>query len=94
MTAELHDDHDHPSIADQRATLAVARAVLALDPAAAHQAAGSGSCEACTVIAAVSFGFAMVASAAGEMFGLSEPLRARLAAWIAEAQAELDSAGN
>ena len=96
MTAASPHDHDpvRPGVDAQRATLAVARAVLAADPAAAHQAAGSGSCDACTVVAAVSFGFAMVASAAGEMLGLSAPLADRLAAAIAEAQQELDTGLN
>ena len=87
-------DHDHPDRADMRATLATCRAVLDLDPATAHQAAGSGTCPQCTVIAAVSFGFSLAASAAGEMIGLSEPLRARLAAAIDAAQRELDTGSN
>lgn len=94
MTHDHDHDHDHPGIADQRAVLAVARAVLNVDPASAHQAAGSGACNACTVVAAVSFGFAMVASAAGEMTGLSEPLRVQLAAAIDAAEAELRAAPN
>ena len=93
MSAHQHD-HARPDISAQRAVLATARAVLNVDPAAAHQAAGSGACDSCTVVAAVSFGFAMVASAAGEMIGLSEPLRARLATAIAEAERELGSAPN
>ncbi len=87
-------DHAHPDLADMRATLAACRAVLDLDPATAHEAAGSGSCDACTVVAAVSFGFSLAASAAGEMTGLSEPLRARLAAAITETERELLSAPN
>ena len=87
--------HDHrPGITEQRAVLATARAILALDPDAAHEAAGSGSCPECTVVAAVSFGFSLAASARGEMIGLSEELAARLAAVIAEAQAELDASAN
>ncbi len=96
-SAELErGQHDHvrPGITEQRAVLATARAVLNVDPAAAHQAAGSGVCDSCTVVAAVSFGFAMVASAAGEMTGLSEPLRARLADAIAESERELRGTAN
>ena len=87
-------DHAQPDLADMRATLATCRAVLALDPATAHQAAGSGTCPECTVIAAVSFGFSLAASAAGEMTGLPEPVRARLTAAITETERELRSAPN
>ena len=92
--SDSQHDHTRPGITEQRAVLATARAVLNVDPAAAHQAAGSGACDACTVVAAVSFGFAMVASAAGEMTGLSEPLRVQLPAAIDAAEAELRAAPN
>lgn len=87
-------DHDRPSLADQRAVLATARAVLASDPPAAHDAAGSGSCQACTVIAAMQLGYALVAQFTGERMFVSEPLRLKLAAAIDATQAELDSSAN
>ena len=59
------------------------------DPAAAHQAAGSGSCDACTVVAALQFGFTIAQELAGAGF-VSGPLRAALLDWIDAAQAKLD----
>lgn len=88
------DDHDRPSRADQQAVLATARAILGSDPAAAHQAAGTGSCQACTVIAAMQLGYALVAEFLGERMFVSEPLRLKLAAAIDATQAELDSSAN
>ena len=89
----LHD-HARPDLADHQAVLAVARAVLAADPDAAHRAAGTGSCEACTVIAALQLGFTLVAQFTGERMFVSEPLRLQLAAVIDATQAELDSSAN
>ena len=95
MTGDLHDDHALPGIADQRAVLATARAMLAdASPDVIHDEAAAGACPVCTAVAAVSFGFALVASAAGEMTGLSEPLRRRLLKAIGAAQQELDSGAN
>jgi hypothetical protein len=94
----MTSDHDpaRPAIADQRATLAAARAILASDPDAAHQAAESGSCPACTVIASLQLGFALAAATAtGEPFVTpGGQLHARLLAAINTAQRELDSAPN
>lgn len=87
-------DHARPGLADQRATLAVARAVLNADPDAAHQAAGTGSCEACTVIAAAQFGFALVAQFTGQRMFVSEGLRVQLLAVVDAAQRELDAGPN
>jgi hypothetical protein len=89
--------HGHrPSLADQRAVLAAARAVLAADPDAAHQAAESGSCAACTVVAALQLGFALAASlTTGEPFtAYGSQLHARLLAAVSTAQAELRAAQN
>jgi hypothetical protein len=88
------DPHTRPDLADQRAVLAVARAVLAADPDAAHEAARSGSCEPCTVVAALQLGFALVAQFTGERMFVSESLRLQLAAVIDATQQELDAAGN
>ena len=87
-------DHARPGLADHQAVLATARAVLAADPDAAHQAAGSGSCEACTVIAALQLGFTLVAQFTGERMFVSEPLRLQLAAVIDATQQELDASAN
>ena len=87
-------DHARPAIADQRAVLATARAVLAADPDAAHQAAGSGSCDACTVVAALQLGFALVAQFTGERMFVSEGLRLQLLAAVDATQQELDAAPN
>ncbi len=87
-------DHARPDLADQRASLAVARAVLNADPGAAHQAAGTGSCEACTVIAALQLGFALVAQFTGQRMLVSEGLRVQLLAVVDATQAELDAAAN
>jgi hypothetical protein len=86
-------DPARPTIADQRAVLAAARAViLGADPAA-HEAAAAGACPACTTLAAISFGFALAASVAGETL-VSETLRLRLLAAVNTAQAELDAFPN
>jgi hypothetical protein len=84
--------HD-PSVADLRATLATARAVLAADPGAAHDAAATGSCAACTVIASIQFGYTLAVELAGAGF-VTGPLRDRLQAAIDTAQAELDAGLN
>ena len=89
-----HHDHARPDLADQRAALATARAVLNGDPEAAHDAAGSGSCEACTVIAAAQFGFALVAQFTGERMFVSEGLRVQLLAVVDATERELNSAPN
>ena len=93
MSDGLHD-HAHPDLTDQRAVLATARAVLASDPDAAHDFAASGSCEACTVVAALQFGFALVAQFTGERMFVSEGLRLQLVAAVDATQAELDAAPN
>jgi hypothetical protein len=71
-----------------RAVLATARAVLLADDQAAHQAAETGDCAACTVMAAVSFGFALASELAGEKFVSQTMARVMLAA-VDTADAEL-----
>ena len=88
------DDHARPGLADHRAVLTTARAVLANDPDAAHAAAGAGSCEACTVIAAIQYGFALVAQFTGERMFVSERLRLQLVAAVDATEAELDASAN
>lgn len=83
-------DPARPDVTSLRAVLATARAVLAADPEAAHEAAGAGSCDACTVVAAVQFGFTIAQELAGAGF-VSGPLRAALLDWIDAAQAKLDN---
>ena len=86
-------DHAHPDVSAQRAVLATARAVLDADPDAAHDAAGAGSCEACTVVCAIQFAFAVGTSVAGEPF-VSERLRTRLLGLVDVAERELRAAPN
>jgi hypothetical protein len=93
MSDGLHD-HARPDVSAQRAVLATARAVLASDPDAAHDFAASGSCEACTVVAALQFGFALVAQFTGERMFVSEGLRLQLLAAVDATQAELDTGLN
>ena len=104
-SAELErGQHDHvrPGITEQRAVLATARAVLAGHDAEAHQAAGTGRCDACTVIAAASYGIMLAEQlAAGLVRKLApgaefdaRPIRAQLLVMIAETERELRAAGN
>lgn len=92
MTSDQHD-HARPGITDMRAALGTARAVLGADPDAAHEAAGAGSCPACTVVSAVQFGFALAASLTGQEF-VTGQLLARLLAAVDAAQRELDTGSN
>jgi hypothetical protein len=91
----MTNPHEHrPSLADHRATLAAALAVLASDPGAAYEAAGTGTCPECTVICALQLGFRLAAWAAGERTGMSEELRRDLLGVITETQAALDAGLN
>ena len=94
MTSEPHD-HARPDLTDQWAVLAVARVLLTTtDADAAHDAASAGSCPACTVVAAVQWGFALSAAMATAEPFLSERLaRAALAA-VDAAEAELRGMSN
>ncbi len=87
-------DHARPDTADMRASLAVARAILTGDDPTAHQAAASGTCPECTVVAAVSFGFNLVATLAGEQVGVSQPLASVMLAAVEDTERELRAAGN
>jgi hypothetical protein len=94
MTARPHD-HARPGIPEQRAALAVARAVILGADADAHEAATvDGACPACTTIAAISFGFALAATIAGETGLMSQAMRLRLLAAVNATQAELDTGLN
>ncbi len=86
--------HARPGTADMRAALAVARAILTGDDPAAHDAAASGTCLACTTVAAVSFGFSLTATLAGEQIGLSRQLATTMLAAVQATEAELRAAGN
>jgi hypothetical protein len=88
------DPHARPSRADQRAALALVRAMLTGDDQAAHDAAGSGSCPQCTAIAAASFGVAVVATLLGDGPLVSNRTRGAMLAAIASTEGELRSAGN
>jgi hypothetical protein len=88
-------EHARPDLADQRAALAVARAILAGADADAHQAAAEGgSCPACVALAGVSFGITLASMLAGDEMFVSEQTRARLLNAIDAAQQELDAAPN
>jgi hypothetical protein len=97
------DQHDHrPGTADQRAALATWRAILLADEPAAHDAAARGTCPACTVIAAASFGIAAAEQLASGLTAKlapgavldAGPFRAAILATIAETERELRAAGN
>jgi hypothetical protein len=77
-----------------RAALATARAILTGDDPAAHQTAASGACTACTTVAALSFGFNLTATLAGEQVGLSRQLASTMLAAVQAAEADLRAAGN
>ena len=91
----MNDGHDPacPDPATQQAVLNVARAVLGADPEAAHDAAAAAPCPACAAISAMQLAVALVCQFSGQPF-VSELLRQRLLAAVAEAQAELDGAAN
>jgi hypothetical protein len=86
--------HVRTAIADQRAVLAVARAVLNVDPEAAHKAAApTGTCPECVTIAAVQLGFAWIAELTGAPM-VTGKLRETLLAAVERAEARLREAGN
>jgi len=89
--------HDHalPDLADQRAALAAARAILdGADHHTAHQAAQGGSCPVCTAVAGISFLITAVSTMAGDKLFVSERTRRALLAAVQAAQADLDAAAN
>jgi hypothetical protein len=88
-------DHTRPDLADMRAALVIARAILdGADHDTAHQAAGAGSCPACVAMAGISFGITLASTMAGDAMFVSEQTRARLLAAVDAAQQELDAAPN
>ena len=75
-------DPARPDITSMRATLATARAILTgVDPEAVHDYAGAGSCDACTVVAALQLGFTFAAALTTEGAFMTEPLRASSSSW-------------
>lgn len=94
MTGDPHD-HARPGVPEQRAVLAVARAVILGADADAHEAAAAdGTCPACTTLAGISFGFAVAATFAGETGLMSQAMRLRLLAAVKATEQELDSGLN
>jgi hypothetical protein len=93
MTGDPHD-HARPGLADMRAALATARAVLLGDDPAAHAAASAGSCPACTAMAGISFGITLGSIMAGDPAFVSEPVRGAMLAAVDAAEAELRAAPN
>ena len=87
-------DHVRPAVADQRAVLAAARAVLDADQAAAHQAAvPAGTCPACTIVAAIHFAVAVAQSMAGVPV-MTPELHAHLLGIVETVETGLREAGN
>lgn len=88
--------HVRPAIADQRAVLAVAAAILTgAGPQAAHdRAAPSGTCPACTIVASLQLGFALCASLLTGAPFVTPELLARLLELVEHAQAELEGSVN
>jgi hypothetical protein len=94
MTTSDQHEHYRPGIADQRAVLAAARAILTTgDNDAAHKAAGSGSCPSCTAVAAIWLGITIAQQLTGAGF-VNGPLAPRLLAMIAETERELRAEPN
>jgi hypothetical protein len=93
MTTAAHD-HARPDTADMRAALVVARAILDGADDTARQAAGSGSCPACTAVAGISYGITMGSTLAGDTGFVSEPVRLAMLAMIDATEAELRGSAN
>jgi hypothetical protein len=83
-----------PGLADHRAALAAARAILTGDDQAAHAAAGSGSCPQCTALDGISLGMQLVSTLAGEKLGVSPELARVMLAAVEAAEAELRGMSN
>ena len=95
MTDDPHD-HARPALADQRAALAAARALLtSTDPdTVAHAAAQAGTCPACTAIAGISLGIGIVSELAGDGPLVSQRTRLAVLAAVKTAEAALREAPN
>ena len=89
----MSHDHDRAGLADQRAVIALARAVAARDPEAAALATLAGPCGVCVAICAMQLGYALATSVAGETF-VTEPLLRRLLSLLDTAEREIDAAPN
>jgi hypothetical protein len=94
MTTGDPHEHARPGLADMRAALTTARAILLGDDQAAHDAASAGSCPACTALAGISFGITLASTIAGDKTLVSEPVRAACLAAVDAAEAELRAAPN
>ena len=87
-------DHSRPNRAAQLATLHLARAILADDRPAIRRAAIAGGCPSCNAVAAMTFGFALASTLAGERVGVSRELAGVMLATVDAAEGEIRSAGN
>jgi hypothetical protein len=88
-------DHARPDLADQRAALVVARAILdGADPDAHEAADAGGSCAACVALAGISFMATVVSTVLGDEAFLSERTRQVILAAIDAAEAELRGMSN
>lgn len=100
MTPDDLDDtvsRDLPGPADdsQRAVLAACRAILTgAGPDAIHDAAGSASCDVCSVVSAAQWSIALAAQLAGDGPFPSGRLRRVLLAAVEAAERELGAAPN
>jgi hypothetical protein len=86
-------DHARVDLSTQNAVLAIMRAVLNNDSEQAAIASLRVPCVPCLILATAHFGLAMAAQLAGETL-MTDELRRRYLAAIAEAEAELRAAGN
>jgi len=93
---EPGDQHDHgPGPTAQRATLAIARAVLAGNPDAAIAAAATVPCPVCLALTVTNYWIAVAAVIDGNRTGLvTEQVRRKLLAAVEATEAELRAAGN
>jgi hypothetical protein len=94
MTTGDPHDHARPDLADMRASLAAARAIVLGDDPAAHDAASAGSCPACVAVAGISLGIKLVSDLAGDGPLVSKPVRLAILDALATIEGELRAAGN
>lgn len=90
MNAPL--DHARPDLADMRAALGTARAILdGADHGTDHEAAAAGSCPECTAAAGISFVITATSTMLGDKAFVSERTRRVLLAAVESAEGELDA---
>jgi RNA polymerase subunit RPABC4/transcription elongation factor Spt4 len=93
----MTDDHDHtrPALAAQRATLAIARAVLADNPDAAIAAAATVPCPVCLALTMTHYWIGVAAVIDGDRTAfVTEQVHRKILATIQTTEADLRAAGN